>query len=80
VLNRRLEACIGSRHNNVGTRRHQKAEELDFASKLRDFSPSRGRIFVRMNREHLKKVIAFLNDDGFVHLSGITWASIRRLV
>ncbi len=34
--------------------------------------PRAGRIFVRVSKEHLKKVIAFLKNDGFVHLSGIT--------
>lgn len=34
--------------------------------------PREGRIIVHVSKEHLKNVIAFLKDEGFVHLAGIT--------
>ncbi len=34
--------------------------------------PREGRIFVYVSKEHLKKVIAFLKNEGFAHLAGIT--------
>lgn len=49
----------------------KRLEKL-FSPHLEVSTPRAGRIFVHVSREHLKKVIAFLKDDGFVHLSGIT--------
>ncbi len=34
--------------------------------------PREGRIFVQVGREHLRNVIAFLKNEGFMHLAGIT--------
>ena len=47
-------------------------ENLVSPSSLEVSVPRAGRIFVRVGREHLKKVISFLKDNGFAHLSGIT--------
>jgi len=50
----------------------KRLENLVSPKNLEVSVPRAGRIFVRVGGEHLKKVIAFLKDDGFVHLSGIT--------
>jgi NADH:ubiquinone oxidoreductase subunit C len=50
----------------------KRLENLISPQNLEVSAPRAGRIFVCVGREHLKKVIAFLKDDGFVHLSGIT--------
>lgn len=50
----------------------KKLENLIPSHILEVSVPREGRIFVRVSKEHLKNVIAFLKDDGFVHLSGIT--------
>jgi len=50
----------------------KRLENLVSPSNLEVLVPRAGRIFARVGRKHLKKVIAFLKDNGFVHLSGIT--------
>lgn len=47
-------------------------ENLISPQNLEVSAPHAGSIFVRVSKEHLKKVIAFLKDNGFAHLSGIT--------
>ncbi|MCS7119672.1 MAG: NADH-quinone oxidoreductase subunit C [Nitrososphaerota archaeon] len=42
-------------------------------SQIKEISvPREERIFVRLDKEHLKKFIRYLMDEGFSHLAGIT--------
>jgi len=50
----------------------KRLENLISPKNLEVSVPRTGRIFVRVGREHLKKVISFLKNNGFTHLSGIT--------
>jgi len=50
----------------------KRLENLVSPSNLEVSVHRAGRIFARVGRKHLKKVIAFLKDNGFGHLSGIT--------
>jgi len=50
----------------------KKLENLVSPKNLEISVPRTGRIFVRVDKAHLKKVISFLKDIGFTHLSGIT--------
>jgi NADH:ubiquinone oxidoreductase subunit C len=73
VLIGELEVCfeggstIMSEFNVV-----KRLENLISPQNLEVSVPQAGRIFVRVSKENLKKVIAFLKNNGFVHLSGIT--------
>ena len=50
----------------------KRLEKLVSPKNLEVSVPRARRIFVRVGGEHLKKVISFLKDNGFGHLSGIT--------
>lgn len=50
----------------------KRLENLVSSRNLEVSVPRAGRIVVRVGKEDLKKVIAFLKDNGFAHLSGIT--------
>jgi NADH:ubiquinone oxidoreductase subunit C len=50
----------------------KKLENLVSPRNLEFSVPRAGRIFVRVGGKHLKKVVSFLKDNGFAHLSGIT--------
>ncbi|MEM2914396.1 MAG: NADH-quinone oxidoreductase subunit C, partial [Candidatus Bathyarchaeia archaeon] len=50
----------------------KKLENLISSHVLEISVPREGRIYVRVGKEHLKNVTAFLKNEGFVHLVGIT--------